>query len=152
MTRTDGLSFAPETIKKHRRDWIKAMRSGDYRRATTYLAKARGTDGVPVAFCCLGLACHIAKVPSVLSENRTYAGKHFLEYGADHDQGYLPREARDWLGVDAKDPGIEWPVTHRMYGITLAGLNDCGWTFEQIADALEKYGIRKMDDLLAVIE
>lgn len=144
------LKYKRETILKHRRAWIKALRSGEYRRASSYLAKARKKDGVPTSFCCLGLACHIAKVPGILGMGTTTGGSSYIVYGEGRSESFLPKEARDWLGVDESDPGIEWPIEHRMQGTTLADLNDAGWTFVQIADALEKYGIRKMDDLLEV--
>ena len=52
---------------------------------------------------------------------------------------YLPRPVRDWAEADADDPVIELPLQGRdgRNRESLAGLNDSGFTFDQIADMVE---------------
>jgi hypothetical protein len=52
---------------------------------------------------------------------------------------YLPHQVRAWAELDADDPVVVLPARN-LGGSdkeTLAGLNDSGFTFDQIADMVE---------------
>ena len=103
--------YTPEQQAKNRREWVEALRSGDYQ-------QGQGALLTGDRFCCLGVACEI----SGLAE---WNGHYYL--GQDCA---LPDEVMDWLGL--RDYMGEW-----MNGDTLAARNDTGKTFREIADLIE---------------
>lgn len=113
--------------------WIEALRSGDYKQTTLRLRTDEG-------FCYQGVLCDLHSQETggkwrsivevfgirrhVLISVRPQSGVR-VYCGAT---GELPDEVRDWAGVAIDDMSVlTW----------LANRNDNGWTFEQIADALE---------------
>lgn len=101
--------------------WIDALRSGEYQQAKGSLRKPEG-------FCCLGVACDVAINNGVQIEVREvispFAGPMFV-YG-DEDS-WLPQEVKDWLG---------WPEDGLSLESDLAGFNDNGVPFSEIADRI----------------
>lgn len=102
-------------------DWIKALRSGEYKQGKVYL----NSDN---KFCCLG----------VLSD--LYLKEHGKEW---QDEGHfkrvaafacgLDREVMDWAGLEKMDV-----VGHYSYEKkSLATLNDSDTCFNEIADIIE---------------
>lgn len=97
--------------------WIAALRSGEYQQTHRALRSSGG-------FCCLGVACEVAGLLRVKSEPGAYM------LGEERVAGLVPRE---WL---LKTYGIGEPRV-------LSNMNDCGSTFAEIADYLEReYGGR----------
>jgi hypothetical protein len=99
--------------------WLVALRSGKYKQARYQLMTSSG-------FCCLGVACDISGL-GVWNNLNEYVNTHGLVA-----KGSLPNYVRDWLGL--------WDNCGRtLRGGSLADLNDeLGWTFEEIANFIEK--------------
>lgn len=95
--------------------WINALRSGNYSQTKFYLQNNIG-------YCCLGLACQL------------FIPQNQIEYNSlGYIIGQLPsrqHNAPKWL------KGINADFMCKT-GEFLSKLNDKGWTFNQIADALE---------------
>ena len=110
--------------------WLEALRSGDYQQGTQRLAIKFDNS---YRYCCLGLLCTIEKIPSKYKTNGyVYFNGSYTElqvgirqYDVLSSAGALPK------GVDVVIVEIG---VHYDY---LAGLNDNGLTFLQIADILE---------------
>jgi hypothetical protein len=133
------------TILRRRKKWYDALESGEYRRTTGTLTKVT-PDGKPKSFCCLGVACEIAGIDHEIY-NASYDDDDWVRmYGEHQDDGHLPYEAQDWLGVCSSDPRPNFPAGHAKFGVSAAELNDAGWTFKKIADAFRKYGIHPDDE------
>lgn len=94
------------------RDWIVALRSGEYRRDIYHLA-------TPAGFCCLGVACEVYK--------RTHP-----EFTYKAENSYLPAEVQLALGLKTEDGKFN-PLSRA----SLANMNDCGASFNEIADKIE---------------
>lgn len=108
---------------KIRAAWVAALRSGEYRQARGAL---RTTDN---RMCCLGVLCnlHAQAHPGIAAkeqDRRTY-----LDNSAN-----LPEQVVHWAGL-LYDIGDEVSINGRTR--SLAGHNDSGRTFAQIADAIE---------------
>ena len=149
-------------IKRNRKAWVEALRSGKFKQTKGKL-RARNKS-----FCCLGVACEVAGLPYVYRAGEyTYGDAEVLEV-CKKDDGWLenepedyysrfsdtdlPRAAREWLGVDGdgKSVRLAQPVEVKpedasgpaWFEDSLIELNDSyGWSFAQIADAVEKYGL-----------
>lgn len=119
--------------KENVRKWVDALRSGEYEQTTGRLRDDAG-------FCCLGVACDLyGKEKNVAwEEDGVFLGRNDL----------LPPAVREWLGLDRNNPELAYispgdddiVVGTSSYGVYLPAseLNDdYGWTFEQIADAIE---------------
>lgn len=108
-----------------RKEWVAALRSGDYEQGRRYLNK----DG---QLCCLGVACEIA--PGVEKTESEFSPHH---YRYDGDGSLLPHSVSRRLGLP-ECPYLEDPD----FGvISLTQLNDdMSTTFEQIADLIEAQG------------
>lgn len=111
-----------------RQRWVKALRSGKYRQAKGVL---RSPDN-DVSYCCLGVACDLID-PNKWTKHakegdgalRAFAwGRRGRD--SDYDDFSLPgHKAREVIGMD--DEAIA----------ALAELNDEGYSFTDIADAIE---------------
>lgn len=126
------------TINKERaRVWVAALRSGDYKQASMAL---RVSD----KFCCLGVLCDISKTGTWVCEydpeENPLQDKRYYRVNGFEDYTQLPVPVRDWLGIPEGDPAIDIPETrdheNDCSAVTLAGLNDQGLTFNQIADVI----------------
>ena len=100
--------------------WTAALRSGDYKRSSGVLRAANDR------FCCLGVLCDLAEKAGVVSG--TQAGP-FAQWRYDDESAYLPRSIQAWAGLTRQNPQVE--------DGGLANLNDDGWSFAQIADAID---------------
>lgn len=118
------------------RKWVEALRSGRYEQTSGTLA-AVDIDGKITGHCCLGVACEVAGiVPRVAHQEARYDG----------DSVKLPQTAQDWLGISEANPELStdsiakalprWPVDTSCES-SLAGLNDGGATFTEIANLIE---------------
>ena len=104
-----------------RRQWLVALRSGDYKQGHKILRSV--TD----SYCCLGVLCNLVD-PEGWEHNeaefRTLGARHFV-YKGKRVFGALPAE----LLVEKKIPN--WAHTHLIH------MNDSGMSFEAIADWIE---------------
>ena len=114
--------------------WVAALRSGTYSQGTGFLCR---ND----AYCCLGVACEVAAIPSrkydptCVGSYKTFEG---MRVGIELESYQEMLGIKDALGsfivneVAAKITGAQiGKTTH------LAFLNDHGCTFDQIADIIE---------------
>lgn len=137
------------------RKWTTALRETNSPQTQGRLARDLG--GGEIGYCCLGLGCEVAGIPS---RSQVFGGDEpVIHYAGSSD--LAPRGFHDWLdnGQTRGDVHLDWP--HRHYeqrydesatygnpwmGWTCAGLNDdCGLTFSQIADMIDYFGIKEGD-------
>jgi hypothetical protein len=97
--------------------WLEALRSGKYK-------QAEGRLKVNDTFCCLGVLCDI----SGLSK---WDGDYYLNCVS-----VLPDEVAEWSGLGDKSPNVKEASGRNR---SLAGLNDDGNSFKEIADLIERY-------------
>jgi hypothetical protein len=146
MTYTD-ITYTHEEILAHRKEWVAALRSGEYPQAQSVLY-----DGY--AYCCLGVACTLAGLEA--EEDGT-------NYWFEGDHLTLPSTGREWLGTKSQNPvldidadlreNVQGPrpgVDDEAWGwpADVASLNDQGFTFNQIADLIEYFGFEPTEDLI----
>lgn len=129
--------------------WSAALRSGEY--AQGQLQLRRGDE-----FCCLGVACDLYQRLEGVGQWRhdDDGDVGFAPVDDEAEYHLLPWEVQEWLGVGenaACDVSVE--TLTRLTGpdvtalvtelspedgpVTLAGLNDNGATFAQIADVID---------------
>jgi hypothetical protein len=109
--------------RKFKAKWVKTLLSGRYKQGTGTLHRVT----TPEEFCCLGVACKVARLPSRASGIlRAYYDR---EVGPGADVVYaLPTEFRRKIGLSAK------------YEDRLIRLNDSrGWSFKQIAAWIQEH-------------
>lgn len=138
----DPKDTSPEA---NRARWVEALRSGKFRQAQNRLRLGN-------AYCCLGVACVLAGI-----EAETHSEAYGL-YLFDDEYLTLPDRAQEWLGVQAASPRIDFGDVDRLgtqghhpdselagcyvsWPHELSALNDGGFTFNQIADLIEYFGI-----------
>jgi hypothetical protein len=105
--------------KKIKAKWIKALRSGDFNRATATLCEVRKNG--QTAFCCLGVLAHIA------SPNpwRKHEGEYTFN-GNCNNTGLLDGSFQATVGITDEEQD------------TLAAMNDDGLSFKKLARYIEK--------------
>jgi hypothetical protein len=138
-----GKVWTLEQQAEHRKVWVAALRSGEYKQGRNRLRNEDDT------FCCLGVACDLAIKAGL--ENLQWGGPNTADPGGWvrsyrieilDDLGmrfggtmYLPTLVRDWLGLQHQAGEFEELETGTVK--SLAALNDKGYTFEEIADLIE---------------
>lgn len=128
------------TLDEHvKQAWINALRSGEYRQGRSRLAKR--TKKGNFKFCCLGVLCDVVGVkgePNQITDE--------IEFGFDGETMTLPDLV--WKGLGLTDPDIDIPVGQTrdmaerqltVSSVSLATLNDDGFTFPQIADLIDHF-------------
>ena len=115
--------------KAIKKQWIKALRSGEYKQNQGALR-----DGD--SFCCLGVLCnlHAQAHPEIAEKQESklsYMGSQQLMHREVADWAGIPGHLRVFNGitVDVKLPS----------GISLAELNDMGKSFKQIANLIDRH-------------
>lgn len=120
----EEIKDSPEVQERVRR-WIVALRSGAYKQGKDMLRKGQ-------EFCCLGVACDLYD-PEGWAGGGNEIGSSF------HRTGYiaLPSDAREYFMItDAEGLYREQSDKHTF--TSLAGANDHGRSFKQIATIIEK--------------
>ena len=113
-----------------KRQWLRALRGNEYKQGRDTL---RYTDSEgETTHCCLGVLCEIvAKNPTVPADVRLAAKESLGKIGE------LPSEVCYLLGTSPNpSTGIK-DHTQGDITLTLAEMNDNGFTFAQIADVIE---------------
>lgn len=118
--------------------WVEALRSGDYQQGIEYLCNEDEISG-NFTYCCLGVACDILTENDwvkVIDSTMWSIGEHkAFDMPSTYDlSGWecaetasLPsKEILNNMGLDV------------VYAQELAELNDSGWSFEKIANKIEK--------------
>lgn len=135
--------MTPEQIENVTK-WIKALRSGEFKQGDGFLKAYRlnedGTQTSDISYCCLGVLSEIQKVPSSLLDDD---GAHVFEYYfQDERQSVRCREypSVEWFKniTGFTDDANGWLWNDGEHEIDLAELNDNGYTFDQIANVIEK--------------
>lgn len=109
----------PEIKKK----WVDALRSGKYKQGTGALRRGD-------SFCVLGVVCDLfSKEYGTPWETRNGGSFYFLSKGCS-----LPAAVLKWMELP------KWSNENIQIGArqTLSSLNDTGFTFAQLADAIEE--------------
>lgn len=96
--------------------WVEALRSRKFRQANDTLREQR--PGRHYAYCCLGVACQLV-------DPKGWRGGEF-EFKDVTDAGYPPDSLMEHIGLDPSDAR------------KLAGMNDHGSTFPEIATYIEE--------------
>lgn len=116
--------------------WLTALRSGDYRQGQGSLKR----DG---KFCCLGVLCDLAVKAGIAAETHvTMIGATAFGTGpADENSGTLPFVVQTWAGLPSNNPSFRYNVlsADEYEYDSLAGLNDGGRSFAEIADLIEEH-------------
>lgn len=110
---------------------IEALQSGRYEQGFSRL-RTRYDQ-----YCCLGVACDISGLGEWVLESDGW----YYKVGDNADYAVMPKAVADWLGTT---DGGEFFQPDRLIG-SLAGKNDNGATFEQIASILEDASIEWVD-------
>jgi hypothetical protein len=115
------------------RAWVDALRSGAYQQGRLAL---RTPDD---EFCCLGVACDVSGLGEWEPSEGLYTDLRYV-IRDEHDEvvtragAYLPGPVRDWLGIESDNPKLGVEQVN-----SAVNANDMlGWTFDQIADAIEE--------------
>jgi len=122
--------------------WVEALRSGEYRQGKGYLNRKnkRGQS----LFCCLGVACEVARKNGVAVDMKKELGGG--EVG-DDIQWYdgtsttLPPSVQKWLGLRNNNPYVlDRRNADTMEGYqSLSFINDiAGADFNEISDMIER--------------
>jgi hypothetical protein len=118
-------------------EWIAALRSGEYTQGKNLLRDSEDK------MCCLGVLCEIAVKHGVIPAPKRYTGEDELggyQYGTAGEMSFPPSAVwRDWALLADRNPQVPNPNPDEDDDEGLAGLNDNGYTFAQIADLIEKY-------------
>lgn len=127
------------TVLRRRKKWLEALRSGEFKQAKSMLKKKSKGE---FRHCCLGVAMELCGVPSAEHE---VLGSGVVAYRFESGEtSHLDPAGQEWLGVTRSDPYLNLPSGPR----TVAELNDRGWSFKQIADAIEEHGFLPESDIL----
>lgn len=120
---------APKSVKVKdlsdpAKKWIKALRSGNYTQGKSTLKTHKGH------YCCLGVACIIAKQEGIIDRNLRLIEEIYL----DEDNAEL-NKVREWIGLSTGEGDYE---NEDGEEITLTKLNDqLEYDFKKIADVIE---------------
>jgi hypothetical protein len=155
-------TYTTEEIAAHFKLWLDELRSGKYMQGQGHLCVLDpGTE--ERMFCCLGVGEVAAGgVVDKSPVDSTDDGRHILSLSMQGDQEWTeslasPEFAR-WLGLEPVSKTgsyleeVDFVLTEGFIKnrqgsrqkLTTSGLNDEGFTFEQIADLLEYFGIERV--------
>lgn len=102
--------------------WVKALRSGEYKQTKGRLRNS-------VGFCCLGVLCDIYAKDKKIKEFWIPYGHAFS--AGDTDAVFLPTHIKKYSNLKS--------VNGSIGNMSLAGQNDRGKTFPEIADIIEQH-------------
>lgn len=136
--------------QEHLDEWIKVLRSGDYEQYTG--GSLHVFEDERHKYCCLGVGCEVAQIPGTALESscddNDDPASHVTVFVHGGDTDFQPDSFDSWLGLPeggriSLDGSIQARDT--IFGdkgtITLDRLNDWGFTFDQIADLIEYFGL-----------
>lgn len=111
--------------------WVQALRSGQYKQGKLELRPG------PESYCCLGVLCDLYRVEQGKGEWATSGNLSAWVFSAPNEDiteteaAVIPEVVQKWAGMES--------VEGNYCGeISLAGLNDGGSTFPELADLIEK--------------
>jgi len=107
-----------------KKQWIEALRSGDYEQGDGYLRTDRDE------FCCLGVLCDIHHKAIKIAPSIRGSYYHYFD-----SECFIPQEIIKWSGILNYSPHL----IYKNKSENLTTLNDLkGLTFNQIADLIEE--------------
>lgn len=115
--------------KKIKEKWVKALRSGKYKKTTSCLHNEKG-------FCCLGVLTDLYikshKIAKWKHDNKELDKLLFVTYNkSEKEMELLPERVMKWSGLEEDNPTIEMN--------TLSSYNDENmYSFKRIATLIEK--------------
>ena len=110
------IKYTKEEQKKHRQEWVAALRSGDYKQSYRRLR-------IGDRYCCLGVACEVSKL------NSWEYSWGIFRY--DSEDSVLPYAVREYYGLNHVSGAYGYENDSLLY------MNDWGETFYEIADIIE---------------
>lgn len=124
-----------------KQEWIDALRSGDYDQGQGALVKI--DEQGECSYCCLGVLAHIAGADRKVVDNHSNLA---YDFDGRIESAILPETVAGTLVSDLDLTRVVEYTTDYGSGGTdtddimhvLTSRNDHGWTFERIADYLEK--------------
>jgi hypothetical protein len=120
------MKYTIEEQKKHRAVYYAALRSGKYSQCKNILRS--GDD----CFCCLGVACDVAKNDLGVEWIKVEGFDQPYVFG--NEGGVLPPDVQDYYGFPGANPFLNEGIGQSEASY----LNDMlGYSFNQIADAFE---------------
>tara|TARA_Y100001937_G_C6853520_1_gene213165 strand:- start:28 stop:417 length:390 start_codon:yes stop_codon:yes gene_type:complete len=120
------------------KEWVKALRSGDYQQGKSNLCKEDQISG-ECEYCCLGVACDILTVNEWIKYPNHVVwsiGEHkdFVLTSIANKEGSFWAETTSFPSKEIlKKLGLD-----SDYAQELAELNDKGWSFKKIANKIER--------------
>jgi hypothetical protein len=126
--------------------WIEALRSGEYKQAQGCLID-KTTYNEP-RFCCLGVLSDLYAVdnPNEFTwEGLIFKNKLKDEYSLAYLLSSIAKDALGSQKHNGTSVTIEEVCDREDMYITLAGLNDDGFTFDQIADVIEYFFLKSAE-------
>jgi hypothetical protein len=120
-----------ESVKK---DWIAALRSGEYLQGQSKL----NSGG---KFCCLGVLCELAAEAGIVKKTVKMSGATvYIAIDDDFDSSteVLPFKVSEWAGLTDANPCVIYSSYEYEFQ-SLAQLNDNGESFYIIADLIEEH-------------
>lgn len=117
-----------------KKEWIAALRSGDYKQGTGFLHTYDIFFKIDNEFCCLGVLCELAVQHGIISKGRNTASGKVL-YGSNDT--VLPIRVREWANLNSRTPSV--PSESNINEVALAELNDNNSSFDELADLIEEY-------------
>ena len=126
--------------------WLEALRSGEYKQVKGTLRRMENDEP---SHCCLGVLCEI-----VVKNNTAYYIQRAAEQALKCEI-VLPNTISDYCGLNESNPSIKYVHRHTeddrlkqldvvegehiMRIESLGALNDNNFTFDQIADLIERF-------------
>ena len=112
--------------KRIKARWVKALRSGKYKKAIGALKVVDIQTG-KASYCCLGVLCDLH---SKSAKGEKWAGEADCHYHGN--DMLLPCVVQDWAKLD--------DLSSEVKGVELTDFNDHqGYSFKKIATLIEKY-------------
>ena len=124
-----------------KKDWIDALRSGEFKQCTGVLAK-RDPESGTTSYCCLGVLATIAGVGAVPQELPDWENLVF-DFDGKLESGVIPEAHQNTIVSDLDLSTLVAPATNPLLPPgdlmrILSSKNDKGATFEDIATYLEE--------------
>lgn len=126
--------WSREEQAEHRRLWVEAIRSGDYKQGKNVLR-----DLTQDLYCCLGVACDISELGLWQQVNNLQYYNIMNENAGMWS--YLPEKVRHWLGLKTNAGDLNDVGKRMLSANTLAYANDMNVDFGKIADTIEAGGL-----------
>lgn len=112
--------------------WLAELRSGRRQQGQDTLRRGERE-------CCLGVLCDLAAIAGLgrWEEDDDSDRMRFVSAKDERDWslGTLPEIVQDWAGIGDDDPEA---LDDHGNPVRLSNLNDSGWSFEGIADLIER--------------